>query len=105
MSEDNIWLWIGLCLVGGFCAYSWYWYIRSIIFYRKNGFDFSEDFGPEFFFGEFRDESFLAEPKAKFFFAMPFVLAVTSSLSILIVLMLLGIIKRCIECGGDGFPI
>lgn len=99
-----MWLWISLCLVGSFCAYSWYWYLKSIIFYRRNGFDFSKDFGPNYFS---RDEGhrFLASPKAKFYFGMPFVLAVTSLLSIMTLSMLLGIIKRCIECGGYGFPI
>ncbi|TBB14196.1 hypothetical protein ELH50_01215 [Rhizobium ruizarguesonis] len=105
MREELIPLWLGLCLVGGFCAYSWYWYIRSIIFNRKNGFDFSKDFGPEIFFGEFRDEGFFAKPKAKFCFGMPFVLAVTSLHSISIVLSLMGIIKACIDCGEYGLPI
>ncbi|WP_261318967.1 hypothetical protein [Rhizobium leguminosarum] len=76
MSDDRIQLWIGLCLVGGFCAYSWYWYIRSIIFYRKNGFDFSKDLF-DIYLPSFANDGFLATPKAKFI-AMHFVLAVTS---------------------------
>ncbi|MGR9180467.1 hypothetical protein ACU8OR_33770 (plasmid) [Rhizobium leguminosarum] len=105
MREELIPMWLSLCLVGGFCAYSWYWYIRSIIFYRKNGFDFSRDFGPEIFFGEYRDESFLGKPKAKFYFGMPLVLLVTSLLSISIILSLMGISKACIDCGEYGLPM
>ncbi|MDC7741197.1 hypothetical protein [Rhizobium binxianense] len=98
MSDDRIQLWIGLCVVGGFCAYNWYWYIRSIIFYRKNGFDFSKDFGPYIYFSQWQHERFLAKPKAKFFFAMPFVLVVTSFISIFMILSLMGIIKPCMGC-------
>ncbi|ANL75690.1 hypothetical protein AMC83_PE00277 (plasmid) [Rhizobium phaseoli] len=94
MSDELIPLWIGLCAVGGLCAYNWYWYIKSIIFYRENGFDFSKDFGPELYLG-----GILAPPKAKFYFAMPFVLVVTSFLSIIIALTLMGIVKVCYDCG------
>ena len=93
MSEDRIYLWIGLCFVGGFCTYSWYWYIRSIIFYRRNGFDFSKDFGPNIYFSRYPDERFLASPKAKFFFGMPFMLLVTSFLTMFTILGLFGIIE------------
>lgn len=92
-------LWIGLCVAGGICAYCWYWYIRSIIFYRKNGFDFSKDFGPDIYFSQFAHPRFLASPKAKFFIAMPFALLVTSFLSIFTILSLIGIIEPCIGCG------
>jgi hypothetical protein len=52
-AEARFWI-LPFFLVGGACAWSWYWYIRSIIFYYKNGFDFSEDFGPSF--SEFPDD-------------------------------------------------
>lgn len=89
MSEDRDQLWLGLCVVGGFCAYSWYWYIRSIIFYRKNGFDFSKDFGPDIYLSRFAHERFLASPKVKFFVAMPIVLLLTSFLLMFIILRLI----------------
>lgn len=90
--------------MGGLCAYSWYWYIKSIIFYRKNGFDFSKDFGFDIYFSRFANDRFLT-PKVQFYFAMPFVLGVTSFLSILNILSLMGIIKACIDCGEYGLPI
>jgi hypothetical protein len=86
LSKDFNQLWLGLCVVGGLCAYSWYWYIRSIIFYRRNGFDFSKDFGPDIYLSRFAHERFLASPKVKFFVAMPFMLLVTSFLLMAIVL-------------------
>ncbi|WP_318035394.1 hypothetical protein [Rhizobium ruizarguesonis] len=82
MSDDQFQSLVGLCVVGSFCAYNWYWYIRSIIFYRKNGFDFSKDFGPKVYWSSFAHDRFLAKPKAKFFIAMPFAVAVSSFLTI-----------------------
>ena len=83
-----------MCLVGGFCAHSWYWYVRSIIFYVRNGFDFSEDFGPEFYWADRGgdDDCVLMKPKAKFMFALPSFVVVTSAMLIFIVLGLTGII-------------
>ncbi|WP_442085918.1 hypothetical protein [Rhizobium beringeri] len=65
----------------------------------RNGFDFSKDFGPNLYFSQSQNERFLAKPKAKFFIAMPFVLVVTSFISIFIILTLTGVIKPCIGCG------
>ncbi|MGO8301045.1 hypothetical protein ACC817_33520 [Rhizobium ruizarguesonis] len=90
-AEARSWI-LPFCLVGGACAWSWYWYIRSIIFYYKNGFDFSEDFGPKF--SEFPDdERFTAKPKEKFLVALPVFVIVTTVNLIPITLALLGIIK------------
>ncbi|MDC9809332.1 hypothetical protein [Rhizobium binxianense] len=99
MSEDQFELWLPFCVVGGLCAYCWYWCITSIIFYRKNGFDFSEDFGPKVYWGTYAHDRFLAKPKAKFFIAMPFAVAISSFLTIFFVLDLMGIIKHCVGCG------
>ncbi|EJC81811.1 hypothetical protein Rleg4DRAFT_3500 [Rhizobium leguminosarum bv. trifolii WSM2297] len=90
--EDRYWLWVPFCLVGGMCAWSWYWYIRSIIFYCKNGFDFSEDFGPKI--SEFDDDDrFTAKPKEKFLIAWPVFVVVSTANLIPITLLLLGILK------------
>ena len=89
MSEDRNQLWLGLCLVGGMCAYIWFWYIRSIIFYRKNGFDFSKDFGPNAYLSRYAHDRFLASPKVKFFVVMPIMLLGTSFLLIFIILRLI----------------
>jgi hypothetical protein len=98
LSEDRIQLWIGLCAFGGFCAYSWYWYIRSIIFYYKNGFDFSEDFGPKM--SEFEDDDrFTAKPKEKFLITWPLFVAMSSLFSVLLFLALIGALKPCVGCG------
>ncbi|UVD55245.1 hypothetical protein NE852_14160 [Rhizobium sp. Pop5] len=96
MSEDQIQLWIALCIVGPFCAYHWYWFIRSIYFYSKNGFDFSEDFGPEFHWADRGgdDDCVLMKPKEKFIFAWPSFVVVTSVMLVFIVLGLIGIIHR-----------
>jgi hypothetical protein len=72
------------CLVGGFCAYNWYWYIKAIIFYRRNGFDFSKDFGPKLYWSDFQDDDrYLAKPRDKF----------------ALVFTLMGIVKLCYDCG------
>ncbi|MFW8646283.1 hypothetical protein ACOJBO_45855 [Rhizobium beringeri] len=98
MGDDRIQLWIGLCFVGSFCAYSWYWYIKSIIFYYKNGFDFSEDFGPKF--SEFEDDDrFTAKPREKLLIVWPLFVVVSSAILIPITLALTGILKPCYNCG------
>ncbi|MGO6787618.1 hypothetical protein ACCS70_29560 [Rhizobium ruizarguesonis] len=91
---DRFVVWLILCLVGGFCVHSWYWYLRSIIFYVRNGFDFSEDFGPEFYWADRGgdDDRLLMKPKEKFLFGLPFFVVATSAMSIFIVLGLTGII-------------
>ncbi|OWO94527.1 hypothetical protein B5E41_12245 [Rhizobium esperanzae] len=81
MSGDQIALWVVLVIfVGASCAYSWYWYIRSVIFYLKNGFDFSVDFGPSMFWSEFHDDLDQAKPREKFLIGWPVVVAVSSAL-------------------------
>ena len=83
--------------MGGFCAYSWYWYIKSFIFYFRNGFDFSEDFGPKI--SEFPDDDrFTVKPREKFFVAWPVFVVVTSVLLLSVVLALLGVLGRCVDC-------
>ncbi|MGO6819756.1 hypothetical protein ACCS92_08905 [Rhizobium ruizarguesonis] len=99
MSEDQFQSLLGLCVVGSFTAYNWYWYINSIIFYRKNGFDFSKDFGPNDYWSRLRRDSFLANPKVVFFFAMPFSVAVGTLLTLIFALALMGIVKVCYDCG------
>ncbi len=96
MSEDRIQLWIGLCFVGSFCAYCWYWYIRSIIFYYKNGFDYSVDFGPSM---SSDDGDELSTPRQKFLLGWPFSVIVTSVLLVFVVLALIGVLKPCVDCG------
>ncbi|AUW46690.1 hypothetical protein CUJ84_pRLN2000145 (plasmid) [Rhizobium leguminosarum] len=84
--------------MGCFCAYSWYWYIKSIIFYYKNGFDFSEDFGPKF--SEFEDDDrFTAKPREKLLIVWPLFVVVSSAILIPITLALTGILKPCYNCG------
>ncbi|PDT00779.1 hypothetical protein CO666_29125 [Rhizobium chutanense] len=99
MSEDQFELWLPFCFLDGLCAYCWYWCITSIIFYRKNGFDFSKDFGPKVYWGTYAHDRFLAKPKAKFFIIMPFGVAISSFLTISFALGLMGIIKHCVDCG------
>jgi len=81
-------------VVGAYCAHNWYWFIRSIIFYSRNGFDFSEDFGPEAYWSERGgdDDSVLMKPKEKFLIAGPVFVVMTSVILIFIVLGLMGII-------------
>jgi hypothetical protein len=96
LSEDRVQLWIALCFMGGFCAYNWYWYIKSIFFYRNNGFDFSVNFGPDIW----DDDSGLSmSPRSKFLFGWPTFVAVSSLLLIFIVLVLVGVLKPCAGCG------
>jgi hypothetical protein len=91
---DLIVSWIMFCVVGAYCAHNWYWFIRSIIFYSRNGFDFSEDFGPEAYWADRGgdDDCVLMKPKEKFLIAGPVFVVVTSVMLIFIVLGLMGII-------------
>ncbi|NKJ96098.1 hypothetical protein GFM14_32035 [Rhizobium leguminosarum bv. viciae] len=82
MNENQFQSLLGLCVVGSLTAYNWYWYIRSIIFYRNNGFDFSKAFGPNDYWSRLRQDSFLANPRVRFFFAMPFAVTVGSLMTI-----------------------
>lgn len=99
MTEDRIALWVAFALVGALCTYSWYWYIRSVIFYLKNGFDFSMDFGPSMYWSEFHDDRDLAKPREKFLIGWPAFVAVNSVMLLFIVLALIGILKPCVGCG------
>jgi hypothetical protein len=93
LSEENIQLWLGLCLVGGFCAHSWYWWIRSIILYRRNGFDFTKDFGPKIYHGDsVDDDRWLVNPRDKLLFSLPLFVVVSSVLSTVMILGLLGVL-------------
>ncbi|WP_171899751.1 MULTISPECIES: hypothetical protein [unclassified Rhizobium] len=100
VAEDRVGLWVAFCTVGGVCAYSWYWYIRSVIFYLRNGFDFSQDFGPKLHRSEFPDhDEDWATPKQKFLFDWPFWVLTTSFVLLGLVLALTGVIKPCVGCG------
>ncbi|MCJ9692993.1 hypothetical protein MOV76_15405 [Rhizobium sp. PRIMUS64] len=99
MGEDRIQLWFAFCFVGSICAYSWYWYIRSLIFYLRNGFDFSKDFGPKLHRSEFPDhDQDWATPRQKFLSHWPFWVLTTSFVLLGIVLALTGVLKPCIDC-------
>lgn len=80
--------------MGAFCVHSWYWYVRSIIFYVRNGFNFSEDFGPEFYWADRGgdDDRVLMTPKEKFLFGLPSFVVVTSAMLIFLFLGLTGVI-------------
>ncbi|RUM02560.1 hypothetical protein EFR84_20800 [Rhizobium chutanense] len=93
MSDDRIALWIGFCAVGGFCAYSWYWYIRSFIFYFRNDFDFSKDFGPKFRSEFAKHDQDWVTPREKFLIDWPFWVLCTSFMLLIIVLALVGVLK------------
>ncbi|UVD59153.1 hypothetical protein NE852_14150 [Rhizobium sp. Pop5] len=91
-------LWIGFWATSGLCAYTWYWYIRSFIFYFRSGFDFSEDFGPQVSWSEFQDdERDLANPREKFLVARPVSVLATSFILVCIVLALME--WPCVGCG------
>ncbi|WP_064709072.1 hypothetical protein [Rhizobium bangladeshense] len=93
MSEDRIALWIGFCAVGGFCAYCWYWYIRSFIFYFRNDFDFSKDFGPKFRSEFAEHDQDWVKPREKFLIDWPIWVLATSVMLLIIVLALVGVLK------------
>lgn len=98
VADDRAGLWFAFCGVGALCAYSWYWYIRSIIFYFRNGFDYTEDFGPKL--SEFPDDDrFKTKPREKFLIGWPVFVVVTSFLLLFIVLALMGFLKPCHGCG------
>lgn len=97
-TEERVQLWIWFLVFGWFSAYSWYWYVRSIIFYFKNGFDFSEDFGPKM--NEFDDDDrYSAKPREKLLAAWPLFAVLSSSAALFLGLTLMGIIKPVIIVG------
>ncbi|MGO4112313.1 hypothetical protein [Rhizobium ruizarguesonis] len=99
-TEDRVQLWIMFFVVGGISAYCWYWYIRSIIFYLRNGFDFSEDFGPKLYRSEFPDhDQDWATPRDKFLFDWPICTMACSLVLVGVVLGLMGVLKPCVSCG------
>lgn len=99
-SGDGRWLlWIGLIFVGGVSGWSWYWFIRSIIFYMSNDFDFSVDFGPKVYMSEVDDERYAATPWQKLVIAWPMCVVISSVLLFVTVLGLMGILKVCRDCG------
>ncbi|ULR45055.1 hypothetical protein [Rhizobium sp. K102] len=99
VTDEWVELWVMFCAAGGLCGYSWYWCIRSIIFYRKNDYDFSQDVGPKIYWSaRGGDDRLLATPRAKFLIAMPFSVLASSSMLLFTVLALAGIIKPCLDC-------
>ncbi|ACE90140.1 putative transmembrane protein [Rhizobium etli CIAT 652] len=98
MTVDRIAVWLMFGLTGGICANCWYWYLRSWIFYVKNGFDFSEDFGPNLYLSEAQgDDRYLATPRQKFLILWP-VLIIGSSIVPLGILLALIVPKPCVSC-------
>lgn len=92
MTDGRSALWLAFVLVGGFCAYSWYWYIRSFIFYFRNDFDFSKDFGPKFRSEFAEHDQDWVKPREKFLIDWPIWVLATSFFTLVIVLALVGII-------------
>ncbi|NKQ87599.1 hypothetical protein [Rhizobium ruizarguesonis] len=94
--QAPLWVWFVFCASGAIFAYNWY--VRSIIFYYNNGFDFSEDFGPKI--SEFEDDDrFTARPREKLLIVWPPFVVVSSAIFIPITLVLTGILKPCYNCG------
>jgi hypothetical protein len=86
-----------LIFVGGFSGWSWYWFIRSIIFYLGNDFDFSVDFGPKVYMSEVDDERNIATSWQKLVIAWQ-MSVIISSVLLVVVLGLMGILKVCRDC-------
>ncbi len=42
-----------------------YWFIRSLLFYKGNGWDFTVDFGPKMYNGEWASPEFEMSPREK----------------------------------------
>jgi len=79
-----------LCLFGGTTAYSWFWYVRSIIFYFKNGFDFTEEFGPKM--GDF-DNNRYSTPRFKFLIGWPLFAVLNFVVALVAGLTLMGVVR------------
>ncbi|MDF0661586.1 hypothetical protein PYR67_19880 [Rhizobium sp. BC49] len=93
MSEDRYALWIAFWLVGSICAYSWYWYIRSFIFYFRNDFDFSKDIGPKFRSEFAEHDQDWVKPREKFLIDWPIWVLGASFFLLIIVLALMGVLQ------------
>lgn len=94
-------LWVLVCVFGASCAYTWYWFIRSIIFYVENGFDFSVNFGPDMYGSDYQDGDgdLLMSPRRKFLFGWPVSVVISSLVLLSIILALIGVLKPCVDCG------
>jgi len=60
------------------CIYSAYWIIKSLVFYYKNNWDFTIDFGPSVYRSEFRDKPEEVRGKTKHLLFLPTVFVVSS---------------------------
>ncbi|WP_246777507.1 hypothetical protein [Rhizobium sp. BG4] len=91
-------LWIALIFLSSFSGWSWYWFIRSIIFYMRNDFDFSIDFGPKIYMSEIDDERYVVTPRQKLVIAWPMIVIISLGMVAGVVLALTGVLNVCRDC-------
>ncbi len=69
--EELILVYICMIAVGSALFWEVYWFIRSLLFYRNNGWDFSVDFGPKIYRGESTEPEFEMAPREKMLIGHP----------------------------------
>ncbi|WP_426239964.1 hypothetical protein [Pararhizobium sp. DWP1-1-3] len=70
------------------------WYVRALLFYSRNGWDFSKDFGPDFYHGDGPDDPRMKmKPEEKMWRGYPLFILIFGLFSILFGLGVFGIIE------------
>jgi hypothetical protein len=71
-----------------------YWYVRALLFYSRNGWDFSKDFGPDFYYGDVPgDPRMKMKPEAKMWSGYPIFILLSGLFSIILGLGTFGVIE------------
>lgn len=81
---------IGLLLSFFIFIYSIYWFVRSILFYSKNGWNFDIEYGPPIYRSEFHDEREKANPRQKIFLFLPLMIFGSAFIAASIIYSLIG---------------
>lgn len=57
-----------------------HWFVRALLFYKGNGWDFTVDFGPKMYKGDWASPEFEMSPKEKLVSGYPFFILILSVL-------------------------
>lgn len=60
-----------VAVLAAFLVRDIYWFVRSLLFYKNNGWDFTVDFGPKMYKGDGDFPEFEMSPRQKLVFGYP----------------------------------
>ncbi|WP_158664970.1 hypothetical protein [Ensifer adhaerens] len=73
-------LYVIVAALAAFLIRDIYWFTRSLLFYRDNGWDFTVDFGPKMYGGDSTDPDFEMSPREKMLRGYPIGIVCCTSL-------------------------